>query len=56
MMPTASVTAWIDGRAVETGGGTTILQAAEQLGVSIPTLCHGVTAGQRRLPLVRGRD
>jgi len=46
-MPTASVTAWIDGRAVETGGGTTILQAAEQLGVSIPTLCHGVTAGQR---------
>ncbi|MBK9139871.1 MAG: FAD-dependent oxidoreductase [Verrucomicrobia bacterium] len=30
----------IDGRPVEVAPGTTILQAARQLGITIPTLCH----------------
>ncbi|MHC4778102.1 MAG: 2Fe-2S iron-sulfur cluster-binding protein [Planctomycetota bacterium] len=31
----------IDGREIEVGRGATILDAAEDLGISIPTLCHG---------------
>src|SRR3972149_1349296 len=42
-----SSTALIDGRPVETNGSLTILQAAEQVGVSVPTLCHGIGAGGR---------
>lgn len=30
----------IDNRAIETGPGTTILEAARQAGIEIPTLCH----------------
>jgi len=30
----------IDGREVEVSAGTTILDAAEKLGISIPTMCH----------------
>ena len=30
----------IDNRTVEVPRGTTILKAAEQMGISIPTLCH----------------
>jgi ferredoxin len=30
----------IDGRAVEVPGGSTVLEAARVLGISIPTLCH----------------
>lgn len=42
-MPKASserVTVSIDGRRAEVARGTTVLGAARQLGVSIPTLCH----------------
>ena len=46
-MATTSVAAWIDGRQVEIGGEMTILEAAEKVGIAIPTLCHGVTAGKR---------
>ena len=30
----------IDNREVEVPRGTTILKAAEQMGIKIPTLCH----------------
>ena len=30
----------IDGNAVEVPPGTTVLQAAEKAGITIPTLCH----------------
>ena len=30
----------IDGKTVEVEEGTTVLQAAEKLGIRIPTLCH----------------
>lgn len=30
----------VDGRAIQVSSGTTILEAARQMGVSIPTLCH----------------
>lgn len=36
----ATVRATIDGREVEVGSGTTILEAARACGVRIPTLCH----------------
>jgi formate dehydrogenase major subunit len=37
---TAAVTITIDGRPVSVPPGTTILSAARELGLSIPTLCH----------------
>ena len=37
---TASVSLRIDGRAVSVTQGTTILEAAQQLGITIPVLCH----------------
>ena len=36
----ATVTATIDGMPIEVDTGTTILDAARQLGITIPTLCH----------------
>jgi len=36
----ATVTLTIDGRQVAVEAGTTILEAARQLGIAIPTLCH----------------
>ena len=45
-MPT-STTALIDGYPVEADGTITILEAAERLGIAIPTLCHGVGASER---------
>ena len=36
----ASVTLTIDGRAVTLERGRTVLEAARQLGIAIPTLCH----------------
>ena len=45
-MPT-STAALIDGHPVEADGTTTILEAAERLGIAIPTLCHGVDASER---------
>jgi heterodisulfide reductase subunit A2 len=38
--PSERVTVSIDGRCAEVARGTTVLSAARQLGVSIPTLCH----------------
>ncbi len=38
--PTTQVTLTIDGRAVTVAEGTTILDAAGQLGIEIPVLCH----------------
>ena len=35
-----SVTLTLDGREVQIAEGQTILRAAEELGISIPTLCH----------------
>ena len=35
-----SIKLTVDGRQVEVSAGQTILQAARQLGISIPTLCH----------------
>ena len=35
-----ALTAWIDDRPVEASGSRTILEAAESVGISIPTLCH----------------
>jgi len=37
-MPMVSFT--LNGKRVEVGAGTTILEAAQQNGVEIPTLCH----------------
>jgi formate dehydrogenase alpha subunit len=37
---TETVTLSIDGQAVSVPKGTTILEAAEQIGIEIPTLCH----------------
>ncbi|MHC4331197.1 MAG: 2Fe-2S iron-sulfur cluster-binding protein, partial [Planctomycetota bacterium] len=34
------ITLTIDGKKVEVEDGSTILQAAEKLGIHIPTLCH----------------
>ena len=34
------LSATINGRSVEVEPGTTILEAARQLGITIPTLCH----------------
>ena len=34
------VTLTIDDRAIAVEGGTTVLQAAKEAGVPIPTLCH----------------
>jgi NADH dehydrogenase/NADH:ubiquinone oxidoreductase subunit G len=34
------VTLLINGREVTVKNGTTVLEAAEQLGIAIPTLCH----------------
>ncbi|MGA2059166.1 MAG: formate dehydrogenase subunit alpha [Thermoguttaceae bacterium] len=42
-----STTALIDGLPVLPDGNLTILEAAEQAGVSVPTLCHGVGASER---------
>ncbi|HOF95300.1 MAG TPA: 2Fe-2S iron-sulfur cluster-binding protein, partial [Clostridia bacterium] len=45
----------IDGRRVEVAEGATILEAAEKLGIEIPTLCHlkGLTGeGACRMCLV----
>lgn len=39
-MTEATVLATIDGREVDVGSGTTILEAARACGVRIPTLCH----------------
>jgi formate dehydrogenase major subunit len=36
----ATVTLTIDGRPVSVKAGTTVLEAARRLGISIPTLCH----------------
>lgn len=36
----ATVTLTIDGRAICVEDGTTVLEAAQQLGIRIPTLCH----------------
>ncbi|MBP2665005.1 MAG: sfrA [Firmicutes bacterium] len=30
----------IDGQVIETAAGSTLLEAAQQAGVTIPTLCH----------------
>lgn len=40
MSPAAPVRLRIDGQAVEVPAGTTIFDAARQLGIPIPTLCH----------------
>jgi formate dehydrogenase alpha subunit len=42
-----SAAALIDGLEVRPDGNLTILQAAEHVGVSIPTLCHGVGTSER---------
>ena len=42
-----ALTAWIDDRPVEASGSRTILEAAESLGISIPTLCHDAALGVR---------
>jgi NADH-quinone oxidoreductase subunit G len=39
-MDTAKVKLNIDGKEIEVDAGTTILQAAKQLGIEIPTLCY----------------
>ena len=49
----------IDGNAVEVEAGSTVLQAAEQLGIQIPTLCHHrslVPYGACRICLVELED
>ncbi len=40
MSPAATVKLTIDGRPVEVAAGTTVFDAARQLGIAIPTLCH----------------
>ena len=40
---TATIQATIDGRVVRVPAGTTILEAARDLGIDIPTLCHDET-------------
>src|SRR3972149_3549998 len=42
-----STTALIDGLPVQPDGNLTILQAAVRVGVSVPTLCHGIGASER---------
>ena len=41
------LTALIDDRPVEASGSRTILEAAESVGISIPTLCHDAALGVR---------
>ena len=50
------ITLSINNIPVEVPEGTTILDAAKQAGIRIPTLCYveGL-AGHRRLPRLRGR-
>ena len=42
-----ALTAWIDDRPVDANGSRTILEAAESVGISIPTLCHDAALGVR---------
>ena len=38
--PSGRITVTIDGRSTAVAKGTTVLEAARQMGIAIPTLCH----------------